>query len=290
MKILILGGSGMLGHKFLQSWEKNHTVKCTLRKEIQFYENNHYFNKGNSIENVDVLDEAKLKKVIEDFMPDVLVNCVGVTKQIIDKSKLMHSIYINSYLPHTLKAICEKHSIRLILMSTDCVFSGDKGFYKEDDISDARDIYGKTKSLGEVDSEGVLTLRKSTVGIEIYKKHGLIEWFLGQKKIVNGYSKAIYSGVTSQELANIIETILIDYPDMSGIYNIASKPISKYTLLSDLNERLNNILDIRSDDTVVCDRSLDPYKFQNDTRIQVKDWEVMLDELAEEIKLRKHDI
>tara|TARA_B100001250_G_scaffold26775_1_gene22079 strand:- start:6602 stop:7474 length:873 start_codon:yes stop_codon:yes gene_type:complete len=289
MKILILGGSGMLGHTFLQSLEKSHRVKCTLRSEIQSYNNAHYFNKENSIENIDVLDELGLEKVIEDFMPDVLVNCVGVTKQIINESKIMHSIYINSYLPHALKAICEKHSIRLILMSTDCVFSGNKGFYKEDDISDASDIYGKTKSLGEINTEGVLTLRKSTVGLEIYKKHGLIEWFLGQKKIVNGYSKAIYSGVTSKELANIVETIIIDYPNMSGLYNIASKPISKYKLLSDLNERLNNTLDIRSDDTVVCDRSLDPYRFERDTGIQVRDWELMLDELAEEIRLRKHD-
>ena len=279
----------MLGHTFLQSWENSHIVKCTLRKEIQSYNNANYFNEDNSIENIDVLDESRLEKVIEDFMPDVLVNCVGVTKQIINDSKIMHSIYINSYLPHALKAICEKHRIRLILMSTDCVFSGDKGFYKEDDISDARDIYGKTKSLGEINAEGVLTLRKSTVGLEIYKKHGLIEWFLGQKEIVNGYSKAIYSGLTSKELANIIETIIIDYPKMNGLYNIASKPISKYKLLSDLNERLNNILDIRSDDTVVCDRSLDPYKFEEDTGIQVRDWELMLDELAEEIKLRKYD-
>ena len=289
MKILILGGSGMLGHKFLESWQKSHIVKCTLRKEIQFYNNSHFLNKENSIENVDVLDITKVDKVIEDFMPDILVNCVGVTKQIIDQSKIMHSIYINSYLPHKLKEISEKYNTRLILMSTDCVYSGDKGFYKEDDISDATDIYGKTKALGEIDSEGVLTLRKSTIGLEIYNKHGLIEWFLGQKEIVNGYSKAIYSGVTSQELANIIETIMIDYPNMSGLYNIASKPISKYKLLSDLNERLNNILDIQSDDTVVCDRSLDPNKFQNDTKIQVKAWEVMLDELAEEIKLRKND-
>ena len=106
----------MLGHTFLQSWEKSHIVKCTLRKEIQSYNNANYFNEDNSIENIDVLDESKLEKVIEDFMPDVLVNCVGVTKQIINDSKIMHSIYINSYLPHALKAICEKHKIRLILM------------------------------------------------------------------------------------------------------------------------------------------------------------------------------
>ena len=125
---------------------------------------------------------------------------------------------------------------RLIILSTDCIFSGKSGNYKEEDISDAEDLYGRSKFLGEVISKNVLTLRKSTIGLELGSHHGLIEWFLAQEGDIKGYSKAIYSGVTSEVLAKILARIINDFPNIYGVRNIASKPISKFKLLQELNK------------------------------------------------------
>tara|TARA_B100000965_G_C19597478_1_gene760927 strand:+ start:2477 stop:3157 length:681 start_codon:yes stop_codon:yes gene_type:complete len=223
-------------------------------------------------------------------MPDCVVNCIGITKQLCDQDNIEDTILINSVLPHRLDKFCRNLDIRLIQLSTDCIFSGKKGFYTEDDPSDAEDLYGKSKYLGEVQGSTSLTLRKSTIGLELNNKHGLIEWFLSQNDKVFGYSNAIYSGFTSSYLASIVEDILTEYPNLSGVMNLASTPISKYDLLTKLRDRLDDFhVDIIEDDKIKIDRSLNPKKFNKITNVAVPSWDYMLDELAEEINKRKYD-
>jgi len=288
MKVLIIGGNGMLGHQFLKSWQNKFSTKVTLKNNLVNYKRFKLFNKTNSYSGIDILNLEKLERVFDDFQPSAVVNCTGITKQKIDLSKTDDVLEINSLFPHKLLEICKKFNSRLIAMSTDCIFSGKLGNYKEEDISDAEDLYGRSKFLGEVTSKNALTLRKSTIGLELESHHGLIEWFLKQEGEIKGYSKAIYSGVTSEVLATIIATILIDFPEISGVRNISSEPISKYTLLRKLNKKLgSNKVNISPDDEIVCDRSLDSSKLSKEIGDLVPSWEEMLASLAREIRERR---
>jgi dTDP-4-dehydrorhamnose reductase len=286
MKILILGGSGMLGHTFMRLWRDKYDIKTTLKHDFDYYDNK-LFNSENSFVNLDILDESKLLKIMDHFSPDIVINCIGITKQIINDLESEVPIQINSLFPHKLSKYCRKYNSRLFLLSTDCIFSGRKGFYSENDISDAEDLYGRSKYLGEVTDSNVITLRKSTIGLELNNKHGLIEWFLEQSGQVKGYKRAIYSGLTSSVLVDVIEEIMLNHTCMSGIWTIASKPISKYSILKYLADRIENDIDIEPDNEVICDRSLDGSRFKKETGIIIPKWEDMLDSLVEEINNRK---
>ena len=288
MKILVLGGNGMLGHNFLKSWENTHIVKVTLRNSYESYQPCSLFNHENSYFGVDVCLRNNLEGIVDDFLPDAIVNAIGITKQLSDRFNPAISIEINSLFPHLLADICKKHGVRLINLSTDCIFSGEKGFYSELDVSDARDLYGRSKYLGETSQKNTVTLRKSTIGLEYSGYHGLIEWFLNQSGTVKGYRKAIYSGLITNELANVIEMILIYYPDLSGIWHVASKPISKYDLLIRLNQRLGRQdIEVIPDSTFICERSLNGHAFEKATGYVAPSWDDMLNKLADEIKLRE---
>ena len=194
------------------------------------------------------------------------------------------SVLVNSLFPHKLSNVCKTFNSRLIILSTDCIFSGKSGNYKEEDISDAEDLYGRSKFLGEVTSKNVLTLRKSTIGLELGSHHGLIEWFLAQEGDIKGYSKTIYSGVTSEVLAKIIARIINDFPNIYGVRNIASKPISKFKLLQELNKKLPETrINVLQDDEIVCDRSLDSSKLNKEIGELVPSWDEMLEDLAKNI-------
>ncbi len=280
----------MLGHTFFNSWKDSHEVKVTLRGNPGQYSSQKIYNEQNAFFSLNVLQFDNFTDCISSFMPDCVVNCIGITKQLCDQDNIEDTILINSVLPHRLDKFCRNLDIRLIQLSTDCIFSGKKGFYTEDDPSDAEDLYGKSKYLGEVQGSTSLTLRKSTIGLELNNKHGLIEWFLSQNDKVFGYSNAIYSGFTSSYLASIVEDILTEYPNLSGVMNLASTPISKYDLLTKLRDRLDDFhVDIIEDDKIKIDRSLNPKKFNKITNVAVPSWDYMLDELAEEINKRKYD-
>ena len=290
MRVLILGGNGMLGHQFLKSWQNTFLTKVTLRNNLANYEKFKLFNKSNSYSNVNILNLNVLEKVFDDFRPEAVVNCTGITKQKIDITRPEDSLEVNSLFPHNLSKICNRFKSRLIILSTDCIFSGKLGNYKEEDISDADDLYGRSKFLGEIFSKNVLTLRKSTIGLELRSHHGLIEWFLEQEGEIKGYSKVIYSGVTSEVLAKILAKVLIDFPKMYGVRNIASEPISKYKLLGKLNRKLPNLkINVLPDDEIVCDRSLDGSKLSREIGNIVPSWDEMLGDLAREINERKND-
>lgn len=288
MRILIFGITGMLGHvlwlKFKQSHNTFGTVRRT-RKELKTYTS--FFEKDNNqiIDNVDVTDEGAVERALVLSQPDIVINCIGIIKQVSAAKDPIVSIRINSLFPHILAEKCREGGFRLIHISTDCVFSGKKGLYREDDISDAEDLYGKTKYLGEVSGPNCLTIRTSIIGRELSGANGLLEWFLAQEgKEVKGYKKAIFSGLTTYALADIMLEIIEKHYCLEGIYQISSDPITKFDLLNKLTQRLSLDIEIMADESVVVDRSLDSSKFRRATKVNIPFWEAMIDDLTSRTK------
>lgn len=287
MKILVVGGNGMLGHSFLMGLRARHQVKATLRGSESDYCDNNLLNSENSFFNVDVTEKNSVLAAFEQFGPEAVINATGVTKQLVDGRFPERSIAVNAMAPHQLAELCKEQSARLVQLSSDCVFSGAKGNYCETDVSDATDLYGRTKYLGEIDQPHVITLRKSTIGLELDGKHGLVEWFLAQTGEIKGYKNAIFSGLFSAELVRVVEMILENYKSLSGIWNIAGNPTNKYDLLVSLQKLINlKGVAIAPDTSFQCDRSLDGSKFEIATGYKAPSWQDMLEELAEEILSR----
>ena len=287
MRILILGGDGMLGHQLLKSYLGHHEVRVTVRRALEGYARYRLFNSDNTFANVDVLDFGRVAEIVRDYRPEAVINAVGIVKQRAESRDAIPSIEVNSLLPHRLSLLCADAGASLVHLSTDCVFSGAKGMYTEDDLEDAGDLYGRSKLLGEVADPHALTLRTSIIGLELSRNKSLIEWFLAQKGTVKGFTRAIYSGFTTREMARIIELVLLQRPGLSGLWHVASSAISKYDLLSRFADRLGrDDVDIVADDTFVCDRSLDGSRFAAETGYVPPAWETMLDELAEEVQER----
>lgn len=282
MKLLIFGITGMLGHVLWKKLKKEYEVFGTIRKRLDDLNKVMLFprnDSGNIIENIDALSEESTDKAIKIAEPEVIINCIGIVKQLKEAQDPTLSISVNSLFPHILAKICKPNNIRLIHISTDCIFSGRKGMYVEMDISDAEDLYGRTKYLGEVDGVNCLTIRTSFIGRELRGRKSLLEWFLVQKGQIRGYKKAIFSGLTTYAFAEILKEIIDKYPKLSGIYHIASDPISKYELLIRLKNIYQKDVDIIPDETIIVDRSLDPGKFKRDTSIRIPDWDEMLGDL-----------
>jgi dTDP-4-dehydrorhamnose reductase len=281
MRVLILGGDGMLGHRLLRHLRTRHEVRVTLRQDPEAYRRFGLFDEGNASYGVDARDQSGLERVIAGFRPEALVNCVGIVKQRDEAVTSIPSIEINALLPHRLALLARAASCRLVHMSTDCVFSGRRGNYREVDLPDAEDLYGRSKLLGEVDQPGSITLRTSIVGTELLRKTGLLEWFLSQRGgRISGYRKAIFTGFSTQEMARIIEKLLVEHPQASGLYHVSSDPISKYDLLSQLNQALNLGTTIEPQDAFYCDRSLDSTRFRTEFNYRPPQWSEMIVELA----------
>jgi dTDP-4-dehydrorhamnose reductase len=285
VKILILGISGMLGHKAFNHFSnsKDFQTYGTLRNKKEIFK---YFNKSpnkqNIFSNIDALNVNEIHTLINQIKPNIILNCIGVIKQRNEAQNPLLSIELNALLPHKLAEFVEGTKSRLIHISTDCVFSGEKGNYLEDDPSDAKDLYGKTKFLGELTSyKNSITLRTSIIGPELKGKHSLLEWFLSQKESVNGYTNAIYSGFPTTELINIIEKYIIPNPSISGLYNLASDPISKYELLIIIAKVYNKETVINPFDKFTNDKSLNCVKFNKDFNYQKKDWSQMIVEMKD---------
>lgn len=288
MRILILGGAGMLGHQLLLSLKDRHAVRVTLHHEIADVPAPDLFSAGNAYPGIDVRSDENVSRILNDFRPEAVINAVGIIKQRDDAKAAIPSIEINALLPHRLGLHCKKIGARLVQPSTDCVFSGERGRYDENDFADARDLYGRTKYLGELNESHCITLRTSIIGLELSHKQSLIEWFLAQKGSIKGYRNAIYSGFTTLEIARIIEKILTEHQDLSGVFHVASEPIDKYTLLTRLAAKLKRSdLSIEPDDSFFCDRSLNGTRFTAATGYRAPDWETLLDELACQIIARQ---
>lgn len=290
MRILILGGDGMLGHQLFAQLRQNHEVRVTVRGAVEQYAEFGLFDDSNTIDQIDLSSTASLNKAMEFFQPQVVVNAVGIVKQRDSSSDKLLSLEINSVLPHRLASLCRNFGARLIHFSTDCVFRGDRGWYTEADVSDAMDVYGRTKFLGEVDEAHCVTLRTSIIGLELHRKRSLIEWFLRQEGKVTGYTNAIFTGVTTMEIARFVEHIVCRRPKMSGLYHVASARISKYELLSKLAAELKKSdTTIVADPTFECDRSLVNGRLIADADYSPPPWDQMLGELASLIKSR-HEV
>jgi dTDP-4-dehydrorhamnose reductase len=288
MKILILGGSGMFGHRLWINLSKEHETWVTVRGEADKIPNLPEFPRDHIRADVDALNFDQVIRALASIQPDLVINCIGLIKQLghIARDPIF-SISLNALLPHRVSLICRTARIRMIHISTDCVFNGKRGNYTESDPSDAEDLYGRTKFLGEVAYPHTITLRTSIVGREIKKRLGLIEWFLAQKGEVHGYRKSIYSGFTTDELSHIILKYIIPRSDLHGVYHVSSNPISKHDLLALVKKQFHQDVTILPDDDYSENRSLDSTRFRRETGYTPPSWPEMIEAFAQNSDLYK---
>lgn len=282
MKVLILGGSGMLGHQLCRVLSERMEVWTTFRDKPDHSAPFKLLPEERMIQNVSVQDMARVNEILDTVKPDAVVNAVGIVKQRDEAKQAIASIQINALFPHQLAELCDQRAIRVIQISTDCVFSGLRGNYTEIDVPDPVDLYGRTKLLGELNRPGCLTLRTSIIGWQLNTFSSLLSWFaLQRNKRIKGYHKAIYSGFSTNVMAQLIGDILQTRPDLSGLYQVASEPISKFDLLAKLRDILGwKDITIDADDQFFCDRSLSGAHFSIATGWRPPTWEAMLQGLA----------
>lgn len=281
MNILVLGVSGMLGHTLFTHLASigAHSVKGTARKGVvlrPFFSEELY---KQIVSGVDADNFDSIIKVAGECRPDCIINCVGIIKQQAAATEHIPALMINSILPHRLAALCKAIGARLVQISTDCVFDGKTGMYSEDDTSNAADLYGRTKYLGEVTQSHCLTLRTSIIGHELSSRYGLVEWFLSQTGTVNGFTRAIFSGFPTIELAAIIADKVLPDTELSGLYQISSNPISKYDLLGLIARQYGITTPIHTCDSFAADRSLDSTRFKEATGYTSPGWPQLVERM-----------
>ncbi|WP_300063212.1 SDR family oxidoreductase [uncultured Roseobacter sp.] len=273
MKILVLGVSGMLGHVTFRKLSKDASLEVwgSARSNGMLS----YFDASlhdKVLTGVDILDESRLIGLLDRLRPNVIVNCVGLIKQLENANDPLVALPINSLLPHRLARLASLVGARLIHMSTDCVFSGARGSYSEKDPSDANDLYGRSKFIGEVDYENAITLRTSIIGPELNRATGLVGWFLAQEGAIKGFTRAIFSGLPTVELAGVIHRHVLSRPDLRGVYHVAAEPISKYDLLRLVAQKYGKTIKIVPDDALSIDRSLNGERFRAQTGYTAPPW------------------
>ena len=285
-KVIVLGGAGMLGHKMFQVLrERFDGTFCTVREDVRKppFDRVELLQGDDVVPDVDATDFAALETILAAFRPGHVVNCVGVIKQRAEAISPIPSIAINSLLPHKLAQMAARWGGRVIHFSTDCVFNGKRGGYIEEDHSDAGDLYGKTKFLGEATAANALTLRTSMIGRELAEHRSLLDWFLAQNhKTIRGYRRVIYSGVTTNHLAGLVASIIQQQPGLNGLFQVASEPLSKYDLLCLLREAYQLDVRIEADDLVVSDRSMRCDRLREAIAYQCPPWPVLARQLAED--------
>lgn len=281
MRILIFGGNGMLGHKLVQVLGEKLEVWTTIRGEFSGAERFGIFNRDRAIERVDVTDLASVRRAIETAKPNVVINAVGVVKQLPTSKDVVKTLLINSIFPHQLAGLSEEFGFRLICISTDCVFDGRKGNYNEQDDANALDLYGRSKNLGEVSGGNCLTLRTSIIGRELDTNHSLVEWFLSSRGgKINGFVNAIYSGFPTIVFADIITDLILNHGGLSGLFHVSSEPISKFRVLELINEDFRAGVQIEPFEDFTIDRSLNSTKFRDATGFKPQPWEKMIERMA----------
>ena len=283
MRLLILGGSGMLGHQLWRVLHEQHETWVTLRRPVADFAKHNLFDEARSIQVDDITDDETLGRVLGQAKPEAFINCVGLIKQRDEASDEALTLRVNAEFPHLLAKRCGEAGARLIHFSTDCIFAGTKGNYTESDPSDAADLYGQSKHQGEVADAHSVTLRTSVIGHELGTNLALLDWFLSQRgQAISGFTKAIYSGFTTLEMARIVDRILTQHPALSGVWHVASEPISKFALLQLCREKLGWEGVIEPNDEFVCDRSLNADRFNQATGYTPPSWEAMISELAQQ--------
>ena len=283
MRLLILGGSGMLGHQLWRGLHAQHDTWVTLRRPVADFAVHNLFDEAKAIQFDDITDDTALERALGQAKPEAVINCVGLIKQRDEASDEALTLRVNAEFPHRLAKRCGEAGARLIHFSTDCIFAGTKGNYTESDPSDAADLYGQSKHQGEVADAHSVTLRTSVIGHELGTNLALLDWFLSQRgQAISGFTKAIYSGFTTLEMARIVDRILTQHPALSGVWHVASEPISKFGLLELCREKLGWEGVIEPNDEFVCDRSLNADRFNQATGYTPPSWEAMISELAQQ--------
>ena len=281
-RVLVLGVSGMLGNAVLRVFAQSDVYSVVgsarsagvlrllppaLREQV--------------ICGVDVENADSLMRLFAQARPDVVINCIGLVKQLAEADDPLAAIPINALLPHRLARLCDVAGARLIHMSTDCVFAGTQGMYREQDASDAQDLYGRSKYLGEVDYPHAVTLRTSIIGHELSSAHGLAGWFLAQQGPIKGFTRAIFSGLPTVELACVMRDFVLPNPELRGLYHVSAEPINKFELLTLMAQAYGKTIDITPDDKLAIDRSLDSSRFREITGYQPPAWPELVRRMRE---------
>lgn len=272
-KVLVLGATGMLGNAMLRVFSKsagydvmgsvrNPAVLKSLPADIV----------GRVVCGVDVENTDSLTSLFARAKPDIVINCVGLVKQLAEANDPLSAIPINALLPHRLARLCAVAGARLIHMSTDCVFTGTKGMYVETDTPDATDLYGRSKLMGEVDYPNSITLRTSIIGHELNGTRSLVSWFLAQEGSIKGFKRAIFSGLPTVEMARLIRDFVIPHSELHGLYHVSADPINKFDLLKLIASFYVKPIEIVPDEQFVIDRSLDSSRFQQATGYKPEPW------------------
>lgn len=284
-RILIFGVTGMLGHVLFKEMSKNPDFEVfgTTRSKSglkAFFSESEY---ERIRDNVDADNFDTIIRAMASVQPDIVINCIGIIKQLPIAKDPLTAITVNAQLPHRLSMISRTAKARMIHISTDCVFNGDKGEYKETDPSDAEDLYGRTKYLGEVDYSHCVTLRTSIIGHELKTEFSLVDWFLSQENKTKGYTKAIYSGFPTVELVNIITNYVVPNDKLFGVYHVSSNAISKYELLKVISKEYGKEIAIEPFDGVRIDRSLNSDKFKEITGYRAPSWESLVKDMYQHV-------
>lgn len=280
--VLVLGASGMLGNAMLRFFAGSAgfstwgTARSPAALRLLPAELHEHVVLGVDVDHMDSLVAAFAK-----VRPDVVINCVGLVKQLAEAEDPLKALPINSLLPHRLNGLCLATGARLVHISTDCVFSGARGMYREDDVADAMDLYGRSKHLGEVGGQEAITLRTSIIGHELAGAHGLVDWFLSQQGPVRGFTRAVFSGLPTVELARVIRDHVIPNRFLDGLYHVSSEPINKYELLKLVAAAYGRTNEITKDDKLVIDRSLDSSRFRTATGWHPAPWPELVSAMAE---------
>lgn len=282
MRVLILGASGMLGNAAFRFFAESDgfdaigTVRGERSKKLFPQSLQSALISGVDVESID-----SLMRVFGETKPDVVINCIGLVKQLAEADDPLAAIPINSLLPHRLARLCAVAGARFVHMSTDCVFSGSKGMYTESDPSDAKDLYGRSKFLGEVDYPNSITLRTSIIGHELEGSRSLVGWFLSQSGPVKGFKKAIFSGLPTVEIARLIRDCVLPNPHLHGLYQVSAEPINKFDLLKLVAEAYGKVIEIEADESFVIDRSLDSSRFRSVSGFQPKPWAELVNSMKD---------
>jgi dTDP-4-dehydrorhamnose reductase len=279
-KILIIGANGMLGSTLLRYFcaKKKFSVGATVRntkslKNLITVYNYELFN------GINVNSRSCLSRVFKEFNPNIVINCVGLVKQLTDTHHPLEAIMLNSFLPHYLVKLSLKYKARFIHFSTDCVFSGKKGNYAESDLPDPLDLYGRSKLLGEINYSNAITLRTSIIGHEIESCRSLLNWFLSQSKNIQGYKKVIFSGLPTYEIARIIHDYILPNRFLNGLYHVSGDPINKYDLLLLVKNTYGKNINIIPNNKIMINRSLDSSRFRKATGFSPKSWNLLIREM-----------
>lgn len=281
LTFLVLGASGMLGNACIRTLAREGdavfgTVRGTSAVGLFPPET-----RSRLIPGVDAGDFDSVARAFAEVRPDVVVNCIGMVKQLAEAKDPLISLPLNALFPHRLHTLSRVAGARLIHISTDCVFTGDRGMYLESDRPDADDLYGVSKRLGEVEGNGAVTLRTSIIGRELTSSRSLVDWFLAQEGAVTGYNRAVFSGVPTVELVRIIREYVVPNPELEGLFHVSAEPINKFDLLTLIARIYGKTIEITPSGEVAIDRSLDSSRFRSATGYAPPSWPDLIQRMLE---------